>query len=118
MIGRALIPLLVVALLLCHGAFGPDEQILPTGSSPVVGHLTLAGSAAEQGGAADSEDPNHYYYTAALLLVVGALFWARPQGPHPGTPGPIVWAPGGRLRDAALGRSHVRTVILLRVLRL
>lgn len=110
--------LLVVALLLCHGAFGPADQLLPTGSGPVAGHLTLAGSAAEQGGPTDSENPNYSYYAVSLLLVAGAVMWSRLTRGHRSTPIPIVWAFGGRPRPATLERWRGPTVFTLRVLRL
>lgn len=117
MIRRALVPLLVAALLLCHGAFGPADPFLPTGSGPVAGHLTLAGSTPEQEGTAGSEDPD-YYYAVALLLAAGALFWARLARARSDTPIPLAWVFDSLPRPVALQRSRGPTIILLRVLRL
>ncbi|QIN80981.1 hypothetical protein GBA65_21220 (plasmid) [Rubrobacter marinus] len=109
--------LLVVALLLCHGAFGPADRFFLSGSGPAAGHLAIAGSTTDQGGTANSEAPDDYY-AVALLLAVGALSWARLARALPGSPIRVMRAFGRRPRPAAPQRSRGPTVFLLQVIRL
>lgn len=115
-LARALIPLMVVTLLLCHGAFGPADQLLPGGPDPVAGHLALAGPPADQGVPADSEGSS-FYYAVALLLIVATLFWSRLARARMVVPTPITWG-FGRPPWPACGRLRGPTVFALRVLRL
>lgn len=119
-IGGALIPLLVVALLLCHGALGTVHQLLLVDPSPIAGHLSLADSPAEQEDdralGADAEDLG--YYAVGFLLSLGAFFWSRLNRACKADPARHAQVAGPLPRSVALGRRHGPTVVLLRVLRL
>lgn len=70
--------LLVLTLLICHGALGnTDKLVLDT--APSVAMHQLQGEAGESGPAKESpteHSPVHGYYMATLLTVmVGAFFW-------------------------------------------
>ena len=119
MIGRALVPLLVVALLLCQGAFGPADRLLPSGPGPIAGHLNLVGASAEPGEAADSEGQDYHYYAVALLLITGALLWCRPASTYDdrATPVPSKARARVRLGLSAHGSSRGPTVFFLQVIR-
>lgn len=71
-------PLLVLALLICHGALGNMDKFA-LDAAPSMAMHQLQGEAGEPGPAKESppeHSPAHGYYTATLLTVTaGAFFW-------------------------------------------
>lgn len=117
-IGRALIPLMVVALLLCHGAFGPVHQLL-TGPSLIAGHMAPAELPTEENGTVGVDSEDLSYYAAGLLLIAGALFfWSRLNRFYKADSARHARVAEFRLRCVTFGRRREPTVLLLRLLRL
>ena len=80
---KKLAVLLVLAVLLCHGAFGALHQYAslagPAATGGAHGHSAQTYPAAweEAGGAAD-EGPGDLAYAAVLFFILGAVLWLRP----------------------------------------
>lgn len=80
---KKLAALLVLAVLLCHGAFGALHQYAslagPAATKGAHAHPTQTYPAAweEDGGVADDGTGN-LAYAAALFFVLGAVLWLRP----------------------------------------
>ena len=80
---KKLAALLVLAVLLCHGAFGALHQYAPlTGPAATEvahGHPAQTYPAAweEAGGEAD-EGRENLAYAAVLFFILGAVLWLRP----------------------------------------
>ena len=117
-IGWALIPLMVVALLLCHGAFGPVHQLL-TGPSPIAGHMAPTELPTEETGTVGVDSEDLSYYAAGLLLIAGALFfWFCSNRFYKADAARHARVAALRCRCVITGRRRGPTVFLLRVLRL
>lgn len=71
-------PLLVLALLICHGALGNVDKVA-LDAAPTVAVHQLQGEASGHGPAEESpaeHPPAHGYYVVTLLTVItGAFFW-------------------------------------------
>ncbi|QIN80973.1 hypothetical protein GBA65_21175 (plasmid) [Rubrobacter marinus] len=76
---RVLAPLLVLALLACHGAYGAAEhQLLFELAGAVEGHAAHVTPAATDGAGPHAWDADVASYAAAILVaVVGAVAWTR-----------------------------------------
>jgi hypothetical protein len=122
---KALAPLLVLTLLLCHGAYGVAHHQYGLAAGPATStgaHGFSAGAhttgAADDGGATN-EGLGGLAYTAMLLFVLtAAVLWPR-SGASPGWGGlPMPRLPQGRRLVTALPCVRGPTLPSLQVFRL
>lgn len=115
---KALALLLVMALLVCHGAYGTAVHQLVSEAALSMGGHTYHGAVPAEEEGASNEGLGGLGYAAALLLVLTAVFWLRFGGALERRGVPTFRPLRGRYPLAAVLYPQGPTIPLLQVFRL